>query len=624
MSQVEKSGLSADIDALSKLRRRRLIQICIATGLGLLVSLLAARGITIDILVGGVIALIIALVLALKYHTGPSAFVLISSMSVMLFSFALTGAGLVDLAILGYPGLLIFAAILGSVRLFSFVLTVVLAQCFLIAYLNMTGIVIPNSPTVSWMHFIFVVAIFTVTGFCVYILVQDIKRLMLSLQDENQKVEHSYAQIEHLAHHDPLTNLPNRLFAEPLFEESLKKCEENKQKLAILFIDLDNFKPVNDALGHAVGDQLLVKLTQRINSSLTKQQHLIRFGGDEFLVFTPVPIKQGNVDYLAQILIEQCASLFYILHTQVVVSASIGITIAPDHGKDFKHLCRKADIAMYQAKEDGRNTFHYYDNHLDVATDEKFKLLQRIRPALNERQFVLYYQPMVDLKNGDINVLEALLRWPQRDGRFIGPDQFIPIAESGGMINALGSWVLQEACLFCAKQRALGFDDLRVTVNLSVMQFKDGHLKEHIEKALTQAKLPARALELELTESLLIDSADQIQKQLYDISQLGITIAIDDFGTGYSNLGYLRNFNASKLKIDRSFISSVCASKDDESLVTAIIGIAHSLGMQTVAEGIEDEHTLLKLTQLGCDIGQGYYWSKPLPGDEVTKMLSSS
>jgi EAL domain-containing protein (putative c-di-GMP-specific phosphodiesterase class I) len=247
--------------------------------------------------------------------------------------------------------------------------------------------------------------------------------------------------------------------------------------------------------------------------------------------------------------------------------------------------------------------------------------LQLLRPALSEAQFKLYYQPMVTLSSSEITTVEALLRWPQPDGSMISPEQFIPLAESSGMINELGRWVLQQACIYCAQQRQEGFPQLRVAVNLSVMQFKDGHLQNTVEAALHEAGLPAEALELELTESLLIDETEQIQKQLKALSKLGITIAIDDFGTGYSNLGYLRNFNATKLKIDRSFITSMCVDEHDERLVEAIINMATSLGLKTVAEGIEDEATINKLVAIGCDIGQGYYWSKPVTQDALSEML---
>jgi diguanylate cyclase (GGDEF)-like protein len=619
--QISQWQESAEKDAFSQIHRYRLMQICAVTALGLVATLMVARSITFVIFSVGLGFLIIALGFAFKHKVHASAYILLGSMAAMLFALALTGAGLFDLAILGYPALLIFAAILGGVVLFLSVLLFVIAQCVFITWLTLQGLITPHIPTLSWSHLLFILVIFVVTGFSVYILVQDIKRLMLSLQRENAKVQQSRAEIQHLAHHDTLTNLPNRFYGEELFSQSLVACEQKQQNLALLFIDLDNFKPVNDALGHAAGDQLLEQLTQQLSEILQPDQHLIRFGGDEFLLLAPFKNDREQLDQLAEKMIQKCASEFDILQNKLVISASMGIACAPKDGTDFKQLCRKADIAMYQAKQDGRNTYHYYDESLDRDSDDKFKLLQLLRPALIDAQFKLYYQPMVTLSCGEITTIEALLRWPQPDGSMISPEQFIPLAESSGMINELGQWVLQQACIYCAQQRREGFSQLRVAVNLSVMQFKDGQLQNIVEAALHEAGLPAEALELELTESLLIDETDQIQKQLKALSKQGITIAIDDFGTGYSNLGYLRNFNANKLKIDRSFITSMCVDEHDERLVKAIINIASSLGLETVAEGIEDEVTIKKLIALGCDIGQGYFWSKPVQGNVMSELL---
>lgn len=608
-------------DVFSQIRQHRLMQICAVTALGLMATLLVARGFAFIIFSVGLSFLLLAFVLAFKHKVQSSAYILVVSMTTMLFALALTGAGLFDLAILGYPGLLVFAAILGGVGLFLSVLLFVIAQCVIVAWLTLHGFITPHVPTLSWSHLLFILVIFVVTGFSIYILVHDIKRLMLSLQRENTKVQNSRAEIQHLAHHDTLTDLPNRFYGEELFSLSLATCLEKQQNLAVLFFDLDNFKPVNDALGHAAGDKLLEQLAKRLSENLDPEHYLIRFGGDEFLLLAPFKNDRSQLDQLAKTLIKQCANEFKILENKVVISVSLGIACAPKDGTDFKQLCRKADIAMYQAKKDGRNTYHYYDERLNKASDDKFKLLQLLRPALVEGQFELYYQPMITLNTDEIVMVEALLRWPQPDGSMISPDQFIPLAESSGIINELGKWVLEQACIFCADQRQQGASNLRVAVNISVMQFKDGNLSNTVQNALNEAGLPPEALELELTESLLIDETDQIQTQLSELSTLGVTIAIDDFGTGYSNLGYLRNFKASTLKIDRSFITSLCVAEHDEQLVKAMINMAASLGLKTVAEGIEDEVTLKRLLELGCDVGQGYYWSKPVPSNTLSQLL---
>ncbi len=589
------------------------MQISAVTALGLVLALIVARSITFAILSTGVVSLMLTFYLAYTNRVSIASFTLLGSMSAMLFALAVTGAGLLDISILGFPGILIFAALLGGAKLFFSVLALIILQCYSITLMTMSGAISPQTPSFSWPHLVFVVVILSVTGFCAYILARDIKVLMNSLQRENTKVQETQAKIQHLAHHDTLTNLPNRLYGEDIFNRELAVAGSRKQILALFFIDLDNFKPVNDALGHAAGDELLLQLTARLDKVLDKTQSLVRFGGDEFLVIARFDTKDESIDDLAKRVIQNCSSTFNIMQTQVVVSASVGIALAPEHGNEFKTLCRKADLAMYLAKEDGKNTYRFYNHNLNQSSDERFTLLQQLRPAVANQDFELYYQPMYCLKSGKLDTVEALLRWTKPDGTQVSPVQFIPVAESSGLITELGKWTIEQACRSCAKIRQWGHPNLKMAVNLSVVQFKDGQLFDTVTVALDKANLPASALELELTESLLIDDSDQIQQQLKKLSDLGVSVAIDDFGTGYSNLGYLRAFSASKLKIDRSFIKALCTGEYDESLVQAIINMAASLGLETVAEGIEDEATLSKLISMGCNVGQGFYWSKPLP-----------
>ena len=612
---------SSKRDELSELRRKRIFQISNVTSLGLIACLFVSRGITFDIFAISLFCILIAAFLAHKKLMALSSYVLLGSLSSMLFALAATGAGVFDMAMLGYPGIIIFAALLGGRGLFIGVLSLILALCALMTWLIMSGTITPRSPHLSWTHLVFIMVIFCVTGFGVYVLVQDIRRLMQSLQQENAKVEQNRIHIQHLAHHDPLTNLPNRILGERLFIQKLEECEKKGLQLALLFIDLDNFKPVNDALGHAAGDRFLQKISQTITDNLTANENLIRFGGDEFIVLASEIHDKKQLDRLCDNLITWCSSEFEVLQTKIVVSCSIGIAQAPFDGVKFKQLCRKADIAMYEAKRNGRNRFEYYDAKLDEESDEKFKLIQQLRPAINNNKLDVYYQPLVDLATGKICAMEALVRWPQADGSMIFPNKFIPIAESSGLIAPLGEWVLRQACHFCAEQHRLGNTDLSIAVNLSFAQFKDGSLPEVVSKALKNSGLAAECLELELTESILAESTNNVAQQLQAIKQLGVQFAIDDFGTGYSNLNYLRTFSAKKLKIDRIFVSTLGVNESEEPLVSAIINMAESLGMVTVAEGIENEAALSKLIELGCHIGQGYYWSKPIPGDEMAALL---
>ncbi|WP_346992789.1 putative bifunctional diguanylate cyclase/phosphodiesterase [Alteromonas gracilis] len=621
MLETETPPMTVKRDELGNLRRKRILQIGNVTSVGLGVCLFVARGVTFDIFALSLISILFATLLAYKFITSVSTYLLLGSLSSMLFALAATGAGIFDMAMLGYPGVIIFAALLGGRTLFAGVLSFVLAQCALMTWLIMGGTITPHSPFLSWSHLVFIMVIFCVIGFGVYVLVQDIRRLMVSLQQENAKVEQNRIHIQHLAHHDPLTNLPNRILGERLFSEKLEESEQKGLQLALLFIDLDNFKPVNDALGHAAGDRFLQKISQTITDNLSVNERLIRFGGDEFIILASEIQDKSQIDSLCHNLISWCSSEFEVLQTKIVVSCSIGIAQAPYDGIKFKQLCRKADIAMYEAKRNGRNRFEYYDAKFDKESDEKFKLIQRLRPAVANGELEVYYQPLVDLASGHICSVEALVRWPQADGTVVSPHKFIPLAESSGLITPLGEWVLNESCEFCAQQHQLGNTDLTIAVNLSFAQFKDGSLPKAVAAALEKSGLTPGALELELTESILAESTNNVTQQLDYIKALGVKFAIDDFGTGYSNLNYLRTFSAHKLKIDRIFVKTLGLNKNEEPLVSGIINMAKSLGMVTVAEGIENEAALAKLIELGCNIGQGYYWSKPVRHAEIKTLL---
>lgn len=607
----------------SHFRLRRLLQIIGFTLLGLLFALLVASGTTKLLILLGCIALFIAGALAFNRQILLSAYVLLWSMALMLSALAYQSGGLRDLSMLGFPGLLVYAALLGSVGLFYSLLLFVLLFCTFLTWATISGYLQPHIPAFGWQQLVFVAVIMVVTSFSVYLMVRDMRLLMRTLQQENAKVRQSRKEIERLAHHDPLTGLPNRILGEQLYSNMLQHCRQHQQQLAVLFLDLDNFKPVNDSLGHSAGDILLRQLAERLHTELSGEQHVIRFGGDEFLFLVPCDADRTPLISLAEALISAVTEPFSIMQTNIVISGSIGIAVAPCDGSEFNVLCRKADLAMYKAKEDGRNTLRFYDDKLDQDHVDKFNLLQRLRQAIQRQEFALYYQPKVDLKSGKVSSVEALLRWPQRDGGMISPAEFIPLAEQCGLIADLGAWVLKEACLACARLREQGLTDLRMAVNLSYVQFKNAQLELQVQQALLNARLPAAALELELTESLLISDTDFIQQQLNGLSRLGVTFAIDDFGTGYSNLGYLRSFNATTLKIDRSFISSLCLSERDGPLVQAIINMAASLGLKTVAEGIEDDITLQRLKALGCDEGQGYYWSAAVPEQDVLNLIYS-
>ena len=618
--KVEPSSVTSS-GKMILVKQQRLVQTCVIASVSLFIALLFARGLAVYIFSFGLLSLVATTCLSVWRYSNLCNYLFLISISLMLLLLSITGAGVFDLAMLGYPSVIIFSAILGDRRLFLTTLTSVLLQCVLLAWLAIEGVVVPHAPSVTWSHVIFIMILFIFTGFCVYILVQDIRNLLQSLQIENTKAEESRLQVQHLALHDPLTDLPNRLCGERLFSTMLEKNNPSQTKLALLFIDLDNFKPINDALGHAAGDKFLQNIAQTISQHLNGDQCLIRFGGDEFIVLAAGITDKNQVDALCTNLIAWCSTEFEVLEAKIVVSASIGVACAPDDGTTFKQLCRKADVAMYESKRKGRNRFEYYNAALDERSDVLFNLLQQLRPAVLHNKLAVYYQPLIALETGKVCAMEALVRWPQEDGSLIFPDQFIPVAESSGLINKLGAFVLTEACEYCAYQHSIGNKYLSVAVNLSFSQFRDNSLPGIVKSALQKSGLPAASLELELTESILADDHGNIRKQLEHIKQLGVQFSIDDFGTGYSNLNYLRAFNAGKLKIDKIFITTLGIDQKHETLVSAIINMAKSLDMQVVAEGVENEAAKAKLIELGCDIGQGYLWSKPIPKHEFDVLL---
>ena len=607
---------------LNSLRIKRLLQITGLTLFGLVLAVAVASGTTKWVLMAGCFALALAALLAYQRRVVAATHILLWAMCLMLSALAFISGGIRDLALLGYPGVLVFAAMLGNSRLFFSLISFMLVFCGLLTYLATAGIVRPVIPAISPAHFVFTGAILLVTGGCVYLLYRDQQCLMQSLQSENHRVKQSQAHIEHLALHDPLTGLPNRVCCQQHFQRLYAECLSGAQRLAVVLLDLDNFKPVNDSLGHAAGDLLLQQLARRLENQLGANDILSRFGGDEFLLLIPGFDSNEALAAKAAALLQQTTAPFFIMQNQIEISGSVGIAITPEHGSEFSEICKHADMAMFQAKADGRNVYRFYHDELNKARIDKFNLLQRMRKALKDNEFELYFQPKLQLSTRQVIGAEALLRWPQADGSMIAPDEFIPLAESSGLIVEIGEWVLQQACLACSRWQQQGYD-LTIAVNLSYVQFRDGKLEQQVQQALSAAALPAHALEMELTESLLIGEGDNIARQLAALHQLGIRFSIDDFGTGYSNLGYLRRFNASRLKIDKSFILSLCLSQRDEPLVRAIIQMSKSLGLRTVAEGIEDSATAAQLALMGCDEGQGFYWARPLPEADFLGYVSA-
>jgi diguanylate cyclase (GGDEF)-like protein/PAS domain S-box-containing protein len=432
------------------------------------------------------------------------------------------------------------------------------------------------------------------------------------------------ARIAYLAHHDPLTGLPNRLLLKDRMEQAIVHCERSGNKVALLFVDLDRFKAVNDTFGHPVGDALLRDAAQRLLACVRDSDTISRHGGDEFLV---VLTDLQNSEVPAQIAGKIMAALgqpFHIDTHEAAISASVGIAVYPEDGAGFGELLKKADTAMYHAKEAGRNAFRFYTGRMNADAQERLDLHSRLRRALERKEFVLHYQPLFDLRSGRIVGGEALVRWQCPEQGLVAPGLFIPATEHSGLIVPLGEWVLNEACAELAHWHAQGCSQLSMAVNISAIQFRRGDVEDTVRRALDASGAQPRSLELELTESILIDGAEQVLATIRRLQALGVRLAIDDFGTGYSSLAYLKRFAVDKLKIDQSFVRDIVTDQDDAAIVRAVIQMARSLNLHVLAEGVETEAVADELRAMDCDLVQGYHFGRPMPAVEFRRLIGAT
>ena len=434
---------------------------------------------------------------------------------------------------------------------------------------------------------------------------------------------HILDQIEFLAHHDSLTGLPNRVLCTDRMLQAMASADRDGRHVTLIFLDLDNFKTVNDSLGHQLGDKLLQQVGRRLLGHLTDTDTLCRYGGDEFLVILPdLPSPDASISVLNQ-LMHSLQVPFMVEGTEIATSISAGIVTYPKDGQDFDTLLRKADSAMYQAKAKGRNTYRFFDAQMNVDATENLRIRNGLHRALDQHEFVLHYQPQIALDSGRIIGVEALVRWQHPEQGLIPPGRFIPIAEDSGLIVTIGEWVLFEACRQAMAWRALGLPPLTMGVNLSVIQFRQGNVADTVRRALVETGLPPAQLDLELTESILMLDSQTNLDAIHQLKALGTQLSIDDFGTGYSSLAYLKRFAVDKLKIDQTFIRSLASDIDDQAIVRAIIQMAKSLNLKVIAEGVEDAAALERLRELGCQEVQGYYLARPMPATALEALLVS-
>jgi len=442
--------------------------------------------------------------------------------------------------------------------------------------------------------------------------------VLLALMDITER-KRADARLAFLAQHDGLTGLPNRNLLRQQMDEILLHSRRSAEKVAVLVLGLDHFKSVNDTLGHGIGDKLLRAVAKRLRSTLREEDMLARLNSDEFAIIQTGIARPEDAVLLARRLLEAISDPFLLNGHSVVIGATIGIATAPGDGDDSEKLLKNADMALSRAKTESRGTFSFFEAGMDARAQSRRKLELDLRDAIQNDVLKPYYQPLVDLSSGRITCFEALVRWPHPERGMVSPGEFIPVAEETGLINSLGVMMLRRACMDAASWP----DDVRVAVNLSPAQFRTSNLLSIVMDTLKQSGLPPKRLELEITETLLLEKSSQVLASLHALRALGVRISMDDFGTGYSSLSYLRSFPFDKIKIDQSFVRGLDANRDAQAIIRSIASLGKGLGVIITAEGVETEAELSCLRAEGCHEGQGFLFSRARPNPEVVQLLQA-
>ena len=453
---------------------------------------------------------------------------------------------------------------------------------------------------------------------------RQVEHLERVVEARTQGLEAANKQLRHLASHDALTGLPNRVLLDDRLSQAVAHAEQDGHSFGVAMFDLDRFKVVNDSLGHRAGDALIKEVAHRLAGVARGTDTVGRLGGDEFLFIMDRLAKHEDAEHIARRAVKALELPIRLDGVDLHTSASIGIAMFPADGKSAEALIANADAAMYCAKQRGRNNIQCYAEGMNSATQERVKLESDLHQALSLKQLELHYQPKVDTKTGLIHGVEALARWRHPQRGLVPPGEFIPLAESCGLIDGIGEWVVRESCRQARAWQLEGLPPLRVAVNLSAFQFRHGNLLQMIREALQAAQLEPRFLEVEITESALMSDPEESVTILEQLSRMGVVVSVDDFGTGYSSMSYLRRFPIDKLKIDRGFIAELISRADDASIVRAIVSLAHSLRLKVVAEGVETSEQLNVLRSLGCDQYQGFCFSPAVPATQFAALLRES
>lgn len=617
-------GAVEDDDGATQLRARRLVQIST-------VAMIAMLCIAIIYGVRGNLSVTLALttgtalmgwcrVLSRGGRVDLAGQILLGAMFVIVSWLMWIAQGLHDIAMLTYPVLLVMAGLLVHRKQFFVLLASMLVYIVFVTFsTEVWGWRDDGVQGGLWQTMVDTLVILTVSGFSVWVIINDLHRTLARLREQIVQFHKSQKHLTYLSQHDPLTGLPNRSMGRERIAQAINDAGRRRLSVALLFVDLDNFKAINDSLGHNVGDEFLKSVARQLQSAVRKSDIVARHGGDEFVIGLTDISDPQDVSNAAASILAALAQPFSAKDTEIATSCSIGVAMFPADGADYETLLRLSDIAMYQAKESGRNAFRFFDAGMNADIQENLLMVSQLRAALARREFVLYYQPVVRLTDQRLVGAEALVRWNHPQRGLVPPGIFIPAAEKSGLIVELGDWVLREACQQLVQWQQNGLQDFVMAVNLSPVQFRRGNVEQRIEEALRDTGVDPRCLELEITESTLIQDPDKFIVSLQSIKRLGVRLSIDDFGTGYSNLSYLQRFAVDKLKVDQSFVMRLQQGQQERAIVDAIVQMARGLNLTTHAEGIENAVVLEHLMALGCQLGQGYHFARPLPAQEFAE-----
>lgn len=446
-------------------------------------------------------------------------------------------------------------------------------------------------------------------------------RGVMAVITDISEVKRAERSVQRLAYYDALTGLPNRLLLKDRLGQNLVQANREGRLVGVIFLDLDRFKLINDSLGHAAGDLLLRAVSERLKGCVRKSDTVARLGGDEFLIILPSIGHAEDATAIAQKIIRALEDPFHLTKQEVFTTTSIGIALYPADGYDVESLIRSADLAMYQAKEKGRNTYQFFSLEMNRKAQDQLALETDLRRGLEQDQFILHFQPQIDVVTGRITGMEALLRWQHPEWGLISPGKFLPAAEEAGLIIAIGEWVLQAACARNRAWQEVGYPPLRMAVNMSIRQLKHYDLGRTVADILSKTGLSPQWLELELTEKMLMENAGSLSTTFHDLKTLGVGIAVDDFGAGCSSLGYLNAFPIDRLKIAPAFVGSIGRDAKKSAIVRAVIALARTLDLRVIAEGVEKKEQLAFLKKFGCDEAQGFFFGEPLPTEEAEKLL---